>query len=80
MPAYMNHMIMAHDVYNKIDNMGIEFCASCNDIALYDGYCYSHRPYSSYSSTNSFCKVSYCLNRVPYSWRDYCNEHSYLEY
>ena len=39
--------------------------------------------YDSSSSSSStylpYCKKSDCYNRVPYSWRDYCEEHSYLE-
>ena len=39
--------------------------------------------YDSSSSNSStylpYCKKSGCYNRVSYSWRDYCNEHSYLE-
>lgn len=40
--------------------------------------------YSSYSSYDDdylpYCKYSTCYNRVEYSWLDYCEDHSYLEY
>lgn len=27
----------------------------------------------------SYCKKSGCYNKVSYSWKEYCDEHSYLE-
>lgn len=47
----------------------------------------SYNTTSSYSTTSSYddddylpyCKKSDCYNRVSYSWRKYCDKHSYLE-
>lgn len=36
---------------------------------------------SSYDSTDlPYCKYSGCYNKVSYSWNNYCDTHSYLEY
>ena len=45
-------------------------------------YCYTHKPKTSSSSSYStmpYCDFYGCLNRVEYSWNDYCTEHSFME-
>ena len=50
----------------------------CNKTTAYASeYCYDHKPSTAYKK---YCKAYGCLNKVAYSWNDYCLEHSYLEY
>ena len=48
-----------------------------NQRAYGSEYCYTHKPTT---TSNKYCKYYGCLNRVTYSWNDYCSVHSYMEY
>lgn len=61
-----------------------QYCAKsgCTNVRASGSiYCYLHQSSSSSSSSSSlpYCKYSGCLNRVPYSWREYCDVHKYME-
>lgn len=71
--------------FDEIDDMSTDdFCKQegCTEkVYLGDDYCSEHRPKTTSSSSyRPLCKATGCLNRVPYSWRDYCDEHISLEY
>ena len=72
-----NAGFMAND-YSMEDS---DYCIQdgCTNIKSYGSdYCSTHKPTTTYSS--KYCKYPTCLNKVTYSWQNYCSKHSYLEY